>query len=65
MCTTLQGNTVSLLDQSNTKLLTLAQQHLQNINRTLGMKNYLKGGEGSLYYRTFGPDADNNGVLTS
>jgi hypothetical protein len=55
------GNTVSLLDQSNTKL-TLAQQHLQISIGLLGEKLYLKGGRIIVYYRTFGPDADNNGV---
>jgi hypothetical protein len=55
-----------LLDQSNTKLLTLAQQPA-NINRTLGdEKLYLKGGEGSLsIIELLVLMLDNNGVLTS
>jgi hypothetical protein len=48
----LTGNTVSLLDQSNTKLLML---NTTNINTALGdEKLYLKGGEGSMSIINFG-----------
>jgi hypothetical protein len=58
------GNTVSLLDQSNTKTSYASATTPANINRTLGdEKLYLKGGEGSLsIIELFGPDADNNGI---
>jgi hypothetical protein len=49
-----------LLDQSNTKTSYASATTPANINRTLGdEKLYLKGGRIIVYYRTFGPDADN------
>jgi hypothetical protein len=60
----LTGNTVSLLDQSNTKTSYANATTPANINTTLGDETlYLKGGEGSMsIIKLFGPDADNNGV---
>jgi hypothetical protein len=49
------------VDQSNTKLLTLAQQHLQISIGLLGMKIISKGGRIIVYYRTL-VLMDNNGV---
>jgi Domain of unknown function (DUF4270) len=56
------GNTVSLLNQSNTNID--YSNATSNANPTLGdEKLYLKGGEGSLaIIELFGPDNDNNGV---
>ncbi len=56
------GNTVSLLNQSNTNLA--YESAVNSPNRVLGdEKLYLKGGEGSLaIVELFGPDANNDGV---
>jgi len=60
--TGLTCNTVSLLENSDTKMS--YANALSSPNRTTGDdKLYLKGGEGSLaVINLFGPDADNNGV---
>lgn len=60
----LTGNTVSLLEQSNTNTSYANATNSANINKTLGdEKLYLKGGEGSMsILELFGPDTDNNGV---
>lgn len=56
------GNTVSLLEQSNTN--SAYSTATSSANTTLGdEKLYLKGGEGSMaVLNLFGPDLDNNGV---
>ncbi|WP_291100364.1 MULTISPECIES: DUF4270 domain-containing protein [unclassified Flavobacterium] len=56
------GNTVSLLEQSNTNQA--YSDAISSSNSTLGdEKLYLKGGEGSMaVLNLFGPDLDNNGV---
>jgi hypothetical protein len=58
------GNTVSLLEQSNTNASYANATSTANINTAQGDETlYLKGGEGSLsVVELFGPDADNNGV---
>jgi hypothetical protein len=58
----LSGNTVSLLEQSNTN--TDYSTATNNADPVLGDdKLYLKGGEGAMaILELFGPDADNNGV---
>ena len=60
----LTGNTVSLLDQSNTNTSYANATNPANINTTVGdEKLYLKGGEGSMsILELFGTDADNNGI---
>lgn len=60
----LTGNTVSLLEQSNTNTSYTNATNSSNINKTLGdEKLYLKGGEGSMsILELFGADTDNNGV---
>ncbi|UQD55710.1 DUF4270 domain-containing protein [Flavobacterium sp. K5-23] len=60
----LEGNTVSLLTQSNSNVSYENATNTANINRTSGDKKlFLKGGEGSMaILELFGPDADNNGV---
>ena len=58
----LSGNTVSLLNQSNTNLA--YESAVNSPNSVLGdEKLYLKGGEGSLaIIELFGPDINNDGV---
>jgi hypothetical protein len=58
----LSGNSVSLLDNSNTNINYTAA--LNSANPVLGdEKLFLKGGEGSMaVIDLFGPDADNNGI---
>lgn len=58
----MSGNTVSLLNESNTNLN--YSNATSNANTIIGdEKLYLKGGEGSLaIIELFGPDNDNNGV---
>jgi hypothetical protein len=58
----MSGNTVSLLEQSNTN--TDYSTAINNYDPVLGDdKLYLKGGEGAMaILELFGPDADNNGV---
>jgi hypothetical protein len=60
----LTGNTVSLLDQSNTNTSYANATTASNINTSLGDdKLYLKGGQGAMsIIELFGADADNNGV---
>lgn len=60
----LSGNTVSLLEESNTNIAYANATNPANINTTVGDENlFLKGGEGSMsIIELFGPDADNNGV---
>jgi hypothetical protein len=60
----LTGNTVSLLEQSNTNTAYANATNSANVNTTLGDERlYLKGGEGSMsILELFGPDTDNNGV---
>ena len=60
----LTGNTVSLLDQSNTNTSYANATTASNINTSLGDdKLYLKGGEGAMsIIELFGPDTNNNGV---
>ena len=60
----MSGNTVSLLEQSNTNISYANATNPANINTTLGDERlYLKGGEGAMsILELFGPDADNNGV---